>query len=406
MDKFILGHYYYNANDVGESPITFKCRKSIFFGLQLTSLSGIFHRSISCTDPNVQAGNWVDCTEQVKRSEAMRNCTECQLVPITRDMIGTIIAFPEGRNMSAPHFLYAYDRQMAYLMTLDGADRVFNQRLTHCYPLQRMYTDITTRAMSPDPLQSSVFDRLFKWLKTTPQYGKFLSAAQLVPLEDREDMVKLFELMSFDGVTAETFEAKVRAIYDTIPVEEKEGVAVYTAVLEHYKSPSRAYTKIEQEIMRATNFKYKSPKEAWEAVGGGKPYPKTLQEAIIMPPRAPELVVADTVGLYETPVGDFWFSEVCMKLGTFYDFETEWEKGLAAYMEKFPDFDEQQLSFIKEEDKAAVFRKYLGVTALDPKDPYRAWIKDPPIVLREAVKEDPQLSYVQAFKNLYFEEAH
>lgn len=406
MDKFLPGHYYYNANDMGSSPVTMRCRKSILFGLQLAPIAGLLKVGVSCSDPNVQSANWIDCTEQVKRSEAMKSCVSCQLVPVTKDLIGTIISYPSGHGTSGPMFMYAYDRQIAYLMTLDGCDTVFNRRLTQCYPLQKMYTDVATRAVSSDPIQSSIFDGLFRWLKTTPQYSRFLNAAELVPTEDREDMIKLFELMSFEGITADAFEAEVRRRYDTLAEEDKAGLPIYTAVLEHYKNPAKAYTKIEQEIMRSTNFKFKTPQEAWRVMGQGKPYPKTLQDATISPPRKPEQVVADTIGLYSTPLDAFWFSNVCLSLGYSYSFDTEWEKGLEAYMKEHPEFDEGELLFIKEEDKAAVFRQYLGVEALDPRDPYRAWVKDPPLAIKEAAKENPDVPYVQLFKKLYLEDEH
>ena len=119
-DYFKVGHCYYEVDPADPCPPVMLCRKSLLFGKQLVPYDGLFKFPISCSSEEVCRGFWFDCTEQVKRSEAMRNCDTCPLVPLRKEHIGTVIAFPVGEKMSDPHFLYAYDNSMAFLMKLDG----------------------------------------------------------------------------------------------------------------------------------------------------------------------------------------------------------------------------------------------------------------------------------------------
>ena len=57
--------------------------------------------------------------------------------------------------------------------------------------------------------------------------------------------------------------------YSALPETAKDFDSKYAAVLSSYDSPVRTYSRVEREIMRATNFQYKTPKEAWAAEGGG-----------------------------------------------------------------------------------------------------------------------------------------
>ena len=66
-NAFSIGHCYYNAKDNDESPKVMLCKKSIIYGMQLVPYSGLFKFPVSCDSEEIRAGNWVDCTEQVKR---------------------------------------------------------------------------------------------------------------------------------------------------------------------------------------------------------------------------------------------------------------------------------------------------------------------------------------------------
>lgn len=399
---FQIGHCYYNTKEDHESPKVMLCRKSIIYGMQLVPYSGLLKFPISCDSEEVKAGTWVDCTEQVKRSEAMRNCDDCPLVPIAKEHVGTVVAFQDGGKMSAPHFLYAYESGMAFLMELDGGNKVFNLRISQCYPLQSVYKDISERAVSADPLRSSIFDGFLKWLKKTSQYNSFVL---LVYRESspaaQEDMIRLFELLSFEGVTAATFEAEVDKRYSALPETAKDFDSKYAAVLSSYDSPVRSYSRVEREIMRATNFQYKTPKEAWAAEGGGKPFPKTVSQVLIEEPPTAHQYICDRLGLYDGNSAGFWFASICPSLGGFPDMEADYVEAVEKYLTLHPEFDESQLSFIEEDDKEAVFRSILGVAHLDSDDPYRAWTKNPPESFRAYRRENPHMSYAEIFRAVY-----
>lgn len=400
---FTVGHCYYNSKAEGESPKVMRCKKSIIYGMQLVPYSGLLKFSISCDSEEVRGGTWVDCTEQVKRSEAIRNCDGCPLVPITKDHVGTVVAFQEDGKMSSPHFLYAYVNGMAFLMELDGSNRVFNLRISQCYPLQGVYKDIAERAVYSDPLRSSIFDSFFKWLRGTNQYNSFASMVYGASssAEAQEAMIRLFELMSFEGITADTFEAEVDKRYNSLPDSSKDFDSKYEAVLATYESPARKYSRVEKEVMRATGFQYKTPQEAWEAEGGGKPFPKTVAQVVLDAPPTPSQYICDRIGLYDGNATGFWFSSICPALSDFPDFDTGYKEAVEEYLELHPDFDERQLDFIKEDDKEAVFRKLLLVKELDKEDPFRAWTKNPPEAFRAYKREHPQMSYVEIFKEVY-----
>lgn len=399
---FVTGHCYYNIKEDDESPKVMLCRKSIIYGMQLVPYSGLFKFPISCESEEVRAGSWVDCTEQVKRSEAMKNCEGCPLVPISKEHIGTVIAFQDDGKMSSPHFLYAYSNGMAFLMELDGGSRVFNLRISQCYPLQRIYKDIAERAVTTDPLRSSIFDGFMGWLRKTSQYNAFTSIVYRSPsTETQEDMIRLFELLSFEGVTAATFESEVDKRYAELPESAKDFESKYAAVLSSLDSPVKHYSRVEKEIMRATDFQYKTPQEAWAAEGGGKPFPKTVAQVVIEDPPTPQQYICDHIGLYDGNATGFWFAVICPALGDFPDFETGYKAAVGRYLKMYPSFDEGQLSFIAEEDKEAVFKRLLKTDHLDAEDPFRAWIKNPPESFRAYRRENPQLSYVEVFKAIY-----
>lgn len=400
--RFVAGRCYYNSQQEDESPKVMVCRKSIIYGLQLVPYTGWFKFPLSCDSVEVTSGHWVDCTEQVKRSEAMRYCGDCPLVPVAKEHVGTVVAFQEGERMSAPHFLYAYENGMAFLMDLDGSGRVFNLRISMCYPLQRVYKDIVERAVTPEPLNSSIFDSFRNWLKKTSQYGKFSSmVGQSDSAETQEDMIRLFELLSFEGVTADTFGVEVDKRYVNLSDAAKDFDSKYTAVLSSYKSEAKLYSRVEREIMRATGFKYDTPKEAWTAEGGGKPFPKTVSQVVVEEPLTPAQYICDRLGLYDGNATGFWFAVLCPSLGAFPDFETEYREAVDAYLKICPEFDMSQLDFIEEEDKSSVFHRFLHVDQLDKHDPFRAWTSNPPEGFRAYRRKNPQLSYVEVFKELY-----
>lgn len=401
-NAFLVGHCYYDSKSSEASPVIMRCRNSILFGLQLVPYSGFLKFPIPCA--NFDPSSWVDCTEQVKRSEAMKNCLACPYVPLTKEHVGTVIAFLEDGHMSAPHFLYAYERGIAYLMTLDGEDTVFNLQLQHCFPLQQVYKDIATRAVSPDPLNSSIFDAFFRWLKGTPQYDRFVSAAELVPVEDREAMIKLFELMVAEGVTAENFEEVVDKKFEALPADKKAGLSKYEAVLDSYRGKAVSYSKVDLELMRRTNFAYASPKDAWAAVGGGAPYPKNLNDIHVACQKTPHQYVCDALGLYDGSSSGTWYAKVCPALGGYVDMRENYKDATNRYLKIHPEFDMGQLDFIEEEDKASVMKKLLQVQELDRDDPYRAWTKNPPLSIKGVVEQNPKLSYVEAFRVLYTEQ--
>lgn len=402
-NTFIVGHCYYNAKEADESPRVMRCKKSIIYGMQLVPYAGLLKFPISCDSEEVKGGTWVDCTEQVKRSEAMRNCDMCPLVPITKAHVGTVIAFYDDGKMSAPHFMYAYDNGMAFLMELNGSNRVFNMRIKQCYPLQEVYKDIAERAVSNDPLRSSIFDSFFKWLRGTNQYNVFASMVYGASssAEAQEAMIRLFELMSFEGITADTFEVEVNKRYNALPESAKDFDSRYEAVLATYESPARKYSHIEKEIMRATGFKYDTPQEAWEAEGGGKPFPKNVAQVVLEAPSTPSQYICDKIGLYDGNSTGFWFASICPALGDFPDFDTGYMEAVTKYLELHPEFDESQLSFIKEDDKEAVFKRILAVKELDKDDPFRAWTKNPPESFKAYRREHPQMSYVEIFREIY-----
>ena len=293
-------------------------------------------------------------------------------------------------------------------MTLDGRDRVFNMKLTACYPLQVVYKDIAARAVSDDPMASSIFDSFFKWLKGTPQYTKFVSIVTEQPVENREDMIKLFELMSFSGITADTFEAEVDRIYNTLPDSQKQGLSKYTAVLNNYKSEATKYTKIEKEIMRATNFRYRTPAEAWKAIGGGRPYPDTLDKVQVPEEQekeeSPHQYICNRLGLYSGNSFGVWCKVILGETDEVIDMETDYKRGVDLILERHPDFDMSELDFIEEEDKEAVIRDILGVKELDKEDPFRSWCLNPPRYIKEYLEaNDPSLSYPELVKQIYKE---
>ena len=219
--------------------------------------------------------------------------------------------------------------------------------------------------------------------------------------EAQEAMIRLFELMSFDGITADTFEAEVDKRYNSLPDSSKDFDSKYEAVLATYESPARKYSRGEKEVMRATGFQYKTPQEAWEAEGGGKPFPKTVAQVVLDAPPTPSQYICDRIGLYDGNATGFWFSSICPALSDFPDFDTGYKEAVEEYLELHPDFDERQLDFIKEDDKEAVFRKLLLVKELDKEDPFRAWTKNPPEAFRAYKREHPQMSYVEIFKEVY-----
>lgn len=399
---FVVGHCYYNAKEGDESPKVMLCRRSIIYGMQLVPYAGIFKFPVSCDSDDVKSGTWVDCTEQVKRSEAIKNCEGCPLVAIAKEHVGTVIAFQDDGKMSAPHFLYAYNSGMAFLMELDGSNRVFNIRINQCYPLQQVYKDIAERAVAADPLRSSIFDGFFKWLRKTSQYNTFTNlVGQATSVETKEDMIRLFELLSFEGVTASTFEAEVERRYTALPESARDFDSKYSAVLASYKSPVQKYSRVEQEIMRATGFQYKTPQKAWAAEGAGKPFPKTVAQVLIEEPPTPEQYICDTLGLYDGNAAGFWFAAICPTIGDFPDMETGYKEAVTKYLAEKPDFNMDQLSFLQEEDKEAVFKRVLGVSQLNPADPFRAWTKNPPEAFRAYRRENPRLSYVEIFRAVY-----
>jgi hypothetical protein len=150
---------------------------------------------------------------------------------------------------------------------------------------------------------------------------------------------------------------------------------------------------------------YGSPKEAWAAVGGNKPYPTTLYQIELEPPRSPHQYVCDAIGLYEGESGRFWFGELSTKLCVYLDMETQYKEGIEKYLDKYPEFDMSQLAFIEESDKEAVLRRILKVNSLDASDPFRAWTKNPPDHIKRAAKVLPKLSYVEIVKEIYKDEA-
>lgn len=398
---FIPGHCYVNMKDSSDSPDVMVCKKSIVYGYQLVPYSGLIKLPISCDSEEVKAGSWVDCTEQVKRSEAMQACDACPLVNISTEHVGTVIAFQEDGKMSDPHFLYAYSNGMAYVMSLDGKDKVFNIKITQCYPLQSVYKDIAERAVSSDPLRSSMFDSFLRWLGKTPQYGRFVSMVEQQIPEDREDMIKLFEIMSLFGVTADNFEATVREEYEKLPVAWKKSCPnMYAGVLPFYSDKVGRYTKVEWEIMRATGGKYRNPHEAWAVVGGGKPYPKTLSEVSIES-TSPHQYICDAIGLYDGNSTGFWYGVLCPATGEFPDMETEYKEAVDRYLSVCPEFDISNLDFIKEGDKEEVFKEILKVSSLDKEDPFRAWVKNPPQEFRDYRKSHGSMSYVEIFREFY-----
>lgn len=402
VNSFTVGHCYYNSKSGNESPKVMLCRKSMIYGLQLVPYTGIFKFPISCNSEEVRSGTWVDCTEQVKRSEAMRNCEGCPLVAISKEHVGTVIAFQDIGRISAPHFLYAYADGMAFLMALDGSNRVFNLRMSQCYPIQRVYQDIAERAVTADPLKSSIFDSFFKWLQKTSQYNTFANLVRTATsAETQEDMIRLFELLSYEGVNATNFNVEVDRRYAALPAEAKDFPSKYAAVLSMYKSPARKYSAVEREIMRATGFHYNTPQEAWQAEGGGKPFPKTAAQVCLESPPSPQQYICDHVGLYDGNAAGYWFAYICPALGDFPDMETGYKEAVDRYLELHPDFDMKQLDFIQEDNKEAVFQNILHISELDPKDPFRAWTKKPPEEFRAYKREHPQLSYVEIFRMIY-----
>lgn len=395
--EFKKGHCYFEKGDNTDSPKIMLCRHSIFRGQVLVPYRGFRWFPIPAS-----GGDWVDCTEQVKRSEALQNCDYYPLTPITESMVGTIIAFKDeeyGQVMTRPYFLFAYANGMAYCMSLDGHDQVFNIKLTHCYPLQRVYADIAQRAMSPDPLQSSSFDGFFRWLRKTNQYRSFTSMVESTGVDLREDMIKLFELMTFNGVTSENFESEVDKLYAKLPASQQaEAFSKYSAVLAVYGRGTKPYSKVDKEIMRATGFKYKTPQEAWDAVGSGGAYPKSLMEVNITT-KTPHQYICDAVGLYDGESDAFWYGELCLRVGEYLDMETQYEEGVERYLEINPEFDQKQLEFIKEKDKASVMSLFGAVQ--DPKDPWRSWVAKPRTVLLNMASQNPKLSYVELAKLYY-----
>ena len=277
-NQFVAGNCYVDADDNAATPTVYICKRSPFRGLYLTPKFQFKLLGLSCASPGVLEKHWINCTDPVKRAEAIKQYVGCPMVPISKEHVGTVIAINENGRMSRPYFMFAYHEGLAYMMTLDGNDKVFALKIEQCYPIQLIYKDVSDRAMVDDPLSCSLFDDFFRWLKKSPQYTHFLNLVSKVDVEDREDMIRLFELMSRDGVTANTFEAEVQKRYDLLPKDKKAEMSRYTAVLSTYQSPSSGLSKIELEIMRITDFKYDSPIRAWEAIAGDKPFPKTYAE--------------------------------------------------------------------------------------------------------------------------------
>jgi hypothetical protein len=401
MTEFVAGRCYYNLLENTESPRIMICRKFLLVGLYLVPQKALLKIPMHCDSAEVRAGKWFDCTEQVKRAEAMLGCYTCPLVNITQEHVGTTIAYlNEHGEISAPVFLYSYANGMAFIMSLDGKDKLSNLRLRQCFPLQAFYKDITERAVSDDPLKSSIFDSFLAWLKGTNQYNRVVTMMTDLSAPDRENMLKLFELMSFEGITADMFEQEVKARYKALSVSKREGLSLYAAVLDAYNTPVTAYSKVDKEIMRATGFQYKTPKEAWAIVGKGKPYPKFPYEVNVEPPRTAHQYICDKIGLYDGNVASFWYGKLCPKTEAYFDMETQYKEGIARYLEVVPEFDESQLGFIKEEDKKGVIGQFVP---LDANDPFRSWTENPPGNIIRAAKQLPGLSYVEVLRKIYEE---
>lgn len=399
--EFVPGHCYVAANEQRDNQTVMLCRRSMIYGLQLVPTKGLLRFATPCSSNEVTSKNWIDCTEQVKRSEALKNCDSCPLIPISKDMVGTVIAVDVDGVRSIPYFLYAYNGGVAFLMALDGTDEMVTRPLKMCYPLQRTYKDIAERAISPDPLKSSIFDSFLRWIGKTPQYNYFVSMVNEQSPENREDMIKLFECLSYEGVTAETFDEEVRARYALLSEKQRqESLSMYTAVLLYGELKASKYNKVEKEIMRRTAFKYKSPEEAWLNECPTKPFPKTLKDVDICV-TTPAMYVCDALGYYEGDAEVFWQIDVIPTIGEHLDMETSYKEGVDRYLSIRPDFDMRHLSFIQEEDKERVFKDILGVAELDAKDPYREWTKNPPPHFRKYRSECPMLSYVEIFKLVY-----
>lgn len=395
--EFKKGHCYFSEEEGTDSPKVMLCKNSILRGLVLVPYKGFRWFPIPAT-----GSDWVDCTEQIKRSEALQNCDYYPLTPVTQELVGTIIAFKDdeyGHVMTQPYFMFAYANGMAYCMSLDGRDTVFNIKLTHCYPLQRTYTDVVKRAMSPDPMQSSSFDGFFRWLRKTNQYRRFTQIVEEAAVDDREDMIKLFELMTFNGVSSDNFEDEVNKYYDKLPTSKKEeALSKYSAVLALLSKDSKQYDKIDKEIMRATKFQYSNPQEAWKVVGGGKAYPKSLMEINIQS-KTPHQYVCDALGYYDGDATGHWYSTVCTAVGEFIDMDTDYVEGVKKYLLTGKEFDMSQLDFIKEVDKESVMCMF--GTVKDPKDPYRSWTAAPSKPILQLAEEHPDLSYVELAKMYY-----
>lgn len=396
------GYYYCNMDDDSPNPKVHQCRKLPVLGFYLFPMSGIIRIPFSANTE----GRWVDCSTAYLRSEAIKCSLDCHLETITSKHLGKVISYvEEDGTVSDPCFLFAMVEKLAFVMDLDGSNKIRQVKVDKCYPLQEFYTDIANRAIDPDPRKRPMFGNLLAWVGRTDAYKTFTSLVESSTNNlEMEDMLRLMEVLTCEGVSVANFKEEVQKRYDAIPEDKRQGDNMYQVVYEAHKGPAKNWTPIEREIMRRTEFRYTTPKQAWEEEGSG-PMPSRMSEVDkIRPKKTPEDYVSEKLGLYLGGARGYWraYMEITPE-GGLRDFDKDYEVGVAQYLEKRPDFDMQQLQFIQEEDKASVFKEILGVKQLDEKDPYRAWMENPPEEFVQRKSRNPRKTYPEIFVEIYRE---
>lgn len=118
-------------------------------------------------------------------------------------------------------------------------------------------------------------------------------------VEAQEVTIRLFELISFEGITAGIFEAEVDKRYNSLLDPSKDFNFKYKAVLATYEPPARKYSRAEEEVIRAIGFQYKTPQGAWEAEGRGRPFSKMVAQVVLDVPSTPDQHTYGRIDLYD-----------------------------------------------------------------------------------------------------------
>lgn len=397
------GRYYCNTEGEDSATKVYQCRKLPVLGFYLFPMTGVLR--IPHAAP--EEGHWVDCSTAYLRSEAIRCSWDCPLQGITPQHVGKVISYVDkDGGASEPCFLFALVEKVAFVMDLDGSNKIHQVKIDRCYPLQDFYTDIASRALEPNPLRRPGFQNMLNWVGKTDAYRTFTAMVESAQDNlEREDMLRLCEVLTLEGVPVAKFQEEVQRRYNALPESERQGANMYQVVYDAHKGPAKKWTPIEREIMRRTELRYPTPQMAWENEGVG-PMPTRMSEVDRLKPKeTPEAYISEKLGLYTDSPERYWwtFMAVDMKNARQRDMVRDYKSATEDYLEEHPDFDMTQLSFIEEEDKEAVFKEILGVDKLDPEDPYRAWMKNPPEEFLARKSRNPKKGYSQIFADIYQE---